>query len=66
MTKVVKLIKKHLARLLTYFKYGVISAVAEGINTKIRTTKEAYGFRNVEEFINLFYFHYAGLKLHPL
>jgi transposase len=67
MKKVARMLKKHLGRIVTYFKYGVTNAIAEGINNKIQTIKKkAYGFRNVERFINLIYFHCGGLYLYPL
>ncbi|MCL5269945.1 MAG: hypothetical protein M1457_05165 [bacterium] len=28
--------------------------------------KKAYGFRNVQRFINAIYFHCGGLELYPL
>lgn len=58
--------KKHLSRILTFFKYGVTNATAEGINNKIQTIKKkAYGFRNVDRFMNLIYFHCGGLEIYP-
>ncbi len=60
-------LKKHLQRIMTYFRFGVTNAIAEGMNNKIQTIKkQAYGFRNVGRFINQIYFHCAGLQLHPL
>lgn len=67
MKKLAKSLHNHLPRIMTYFQFGVTNAIAEGINNKIQTVKkQAYGFRNVERFINKIYFHCAGLKLHPL
>ena len=58
--------KKHFARIITYFRYRVTNSIAEGINNKIQTVKKkAYGFRNRQRFINAIYFHCAGLQLSP-
>jgi transposase len=60
-------IKRHLPRILNYFKFGITNATAEGLNNKIQTIKKkAYGFRNPQRFINAIYFHCAKLDLHPL
>lgn len=65
--KLAKSLKSHLPRIMTYFEFGVTNAIAEGLNNKIQTIKkQAYGFRNVDRFINKIYFHCSGLKLHPL
>ena len=64
---VAKRIKKHFNRILTYFRLRATNATAEGINNKIQTIKKkAYGFRNLQHYINAIYFHCGGLELHPL
>ena len=61
-----KRMKKHFARIITYFRYRVTNSIAEGINNKIQTVKKkAYGFRNRQRFISAIYFHCAGLQLSP-
>jgi transposase len=65
--KVAKMLHRHLARILTYFRFGVTNATAEGLNNKIQKIKEkAYGFRNLRNFMNAIYFHCGGLNLYPL
>jgi transposase len=65
--KVAKMLKSHFDRILTHFTLRATNAIAEGINNKIQTIKKkAYGFRNVQRFINMIYFHCGGLELHPL
>lgn len=64
--KKAKMLKRHLERILNWFRTGATTAVSEGMNNKIQTIKKkAYGFRNVQRFINLIYFHCAGLDLFP-
>lgn len=65
--KVAKRFKKHLPQILTYFKYRISNSKAEGINNKIQSIKKkAYGFRNINRFINAIYFHCGKLELYPL
>jgi len=67
MIKVAKSFNNHLTRILTFFKLRASNSTAEGINNKIQTIKKkAYGFRNVQRFINAIYFHCGGLDLYPL
>ena len=64
---VAKRFKKHLERIMTFFRLNATNSTAEGINNKIQTIKKkAYGFRNMNRFMNAIYFHCAGLRLHPL
>mgnify|MGYP002779884154 CR=1 FL=1 len=66
MAKQAKRMKRHLPWILNFIVYGVTNAVAEGINSKIQGIKKAaYGFRNVQRFINAIYFHCGGLELNP-
>ena len=59
--------KRHLERIISFFRLRATNSTAEGINNKIQTIKKkAYGFRNIQRFINAIYFHCAGLQLHPL
>lgn len=64
--RVAAMLGRHLGRIMTYFRLRASNARAEGLNNKIQTIKKkAYGFRNVERFINAIYFHCGGLRLHP-
>lgn len=59
-------IHRHLANVLTYFDHRITNAVSEGLNSKIQTIKkQAYGFRNKENFKTAIYFHCGGLDLYP-
>lgn len=61
-----KTIKRHLPNVLTYFRYRITNALAEGLNSKIQTVKEmACGFRNREHYKTAIYFHCGGLDLYP-
>lgn len=63
---VAKMIHRHLANILTYFTHRITNAVSEGINSKIQTIKkQAYGYRNKENFKTAIYFHCGGLELYP-
>ena len=65
--KAAKRLKKHLERILTFFRLRATNSTAEGINNKIESIKrKAYGFRNTQRFINSIYFHCGGLDLYPL
>ncbi len=65
--KAAKRLHRHQERILNYFRMRMTNAIAEGINNKIQTIKKkAYGFRNIERFINSIYFHCGGLDMHPL
>lgn len=64
---VAKRLKKHFDRILTFFRLRATNSTAEGINNKIQTiNKKAYGFRNLQHFMNAIYFHCGGLELYPL
>lgn len=61
-----RMIKAHLANILTYFKYGISNAVAEGLNSKIQTVKSnARGYRSFEGFRNSILFYCGGLDMAP-
>jgi transposase len=65
--KAAKKLQRHVNRILTYFRLKASNSKAEGINNKIQSvTKKAYGFRNLDRFINAIYFHCGGLALYPL
>ena len=67
MIKVAKMFHEHLERILTYFTQRVTNSLAEGVNNKVEAIKrKAYGFRNVQRYINAIYFHCGGLDLYPL
>lgn len=65
MKKVAKRLKTHLGRILTFVKFRVSNARAEGMNNKIQTLKKkAYGYRNIQRLITAIYFHCGDLQLH--
>ncbi len=58
---------RHFARIVSFCTLRASNAIAEGLNNKIQTVKKrAYGFRNIQRFINAIYFHCSGLQLYPL
>lgn len=62
-----KTLKRHLPGLLTYCKYRITNAVAEGTNSKIQMIKSnARGFRNFEKYRTAILFHCGRLDLYPL
>ncbi|EQD54371.1 transposase IS204/IS1001/IS1096/IS1165 family protein, partial [mine drainage metagenome] len=64
--KKAKMIRDHLAGVMTYFIHRITNAIAEGMNSKIATIqKMAYGFRNKEHFRTAIYFHCGNLQLYP-
>ena len=61
-----KMLKRHLANVLTYLKHRITNATTEGLNSKIQWIKyTARGFRNRENFKTAIYFHCGGLDLYP-
>jgi hypothetical protein len=57
-----KLIARHLANVLTYFKHRITNAVAEGLNSKLATIrKRACGYCNAERFKIAVHCHCGGL-----
>jgi len=61
-----RMIKSHLTNLLTYFKYPISNAVAEGLNSKIQTVKaNARGYRSFNGFRNSILFYCGGLNMAP-
>ena len=65
--KVAKMLKKHLAGLLTYFDYPITNAVSEGLNSKIQSIKaSARGFRNFANYRIRILFTCGKLDLVPV
>ena len=64
--KVARMLKKHLANILTYFDCYITNAFSEGINSKIQTIKaNARGFRNFENYRTSILFFCGKLDLAP-
>ena len=64
--KVARMLKAHLANILTYLTHRITNAVTEGLNAKIQWIKfGARGFRNRESFKTAILFHCGGLDLEP-
>jgi transposase len=60
------MIQERLDNVLTYCKHPITDGVAEGLNSKIMSIKrKAGGFRNVENFKPVIYFHCGGLRHYP-
>lgn len=66
MRKVSRMVKKHLAGIVTAILRRATNAGAESINSKIQWIKRmACGFRNRDRFRAAIYFHLGGLDLRP-
>ena len=64
--RVARMLKKHLAQVLAYFRHRLTNAAIEGLNGKIQAiVKKAYGHRNLQRFKNDILFHVGGLRLYP-
>ncbi len=64
--KVANMIKKHLDNILTYLKYPITNAKAEGFNSKIQSIKSAArGFRNFDNYRTSILFYCGGLAMYP-
>jgi transposase len=64
--KVAKMLKRHLAGLLSYFRHWITNAVSEGLNSKIQSIKaSARGFRNFENYRIRILFFCGKLPLSP-
>jgi len=60
----VKTLKAHWYGIKTYFKRRATNAYAENVNLKIQQIKRvARGYRNVQHFMLMIYFHLGGLDL---
>ena len=63
---VAKMLKNHLDNIMTYLKYRITNATAEGFNSKIQSIKSATrGFRNFENYRVSILFHCGKLNLYP-
>jgi transposase len=64
--EVAKMLKNHLANILTYLRIPITNAAAEGLNSKVQLIKyRARGYRNTDRFERAIYFHLGGLDLSP-
>lgn len=64
--KVAKMFKRHIENILTFIKYRITNAFAEGINSKIQHIKAtARGFRNFENYRISILFYCGKLSLFP-
>ncbi len=64
--KVARLLKAHLKNILTYFRFHLSNAHAEGINSRIQELIQcACGYRNRERLKRDILFHLGGLDLYP-
>ena len=65
-TKVAKMLKKHLNNILTYFDSYITNAVSEGLNSRIQAIKSnAKGYRNFENYRISILFFCGKLDMHP-
>ena len=63
---VAKMFKKHLDRIVTWFRYPITNAAAEGFNSRIQSLKSAArGFRNFDNYRTRILFFCGKLKLQP-
>lgn len=66
MKKVARMLRKHLANILTYFDSYITNAFSEGINSKIQAIKaNARGFRNFKNYRTRILFFCGKLSLAP-
>ena len=64
--KVVKMLKRHLPHLLSYFRHRVTIATSEGFNSVIQALKyAARGFRSFENYRTRILFFCGKLDLRP-
>lgn len=64
--KVARMLKKHLAGLLAYFRHRITNAATEGLNSKIQAIKSAArGFRKFENYRLRILFFCGRLDLRP-
>jgi transposase len=63
---VAKMLKRHLANILTYLKHQITNALMEGFNSKIQTIKaNARGYRNFANYRIAILFYCGKLSLYP-
>lgn len=61
-----KKLRRHLDKLLNYFRFRISNAQAESLNGRIEKIKRiAHGYRNLENFKTAIYFHFGALDLYP-
>ena len=61
-----KMLRRHLPNLLSYFRYPITNAAAEGFNSKIQALKSATrGFRNFHNYRTRILFFCGNLNLPP-
>lgn len=61
-----KMLKRHLSRLLSYFRHRITNAASEGFNSRIQSIKSAArGFRNFENYRTRILFYCGKLDLRP-
>ena len=66
MVKVARMIKRHLDRLVTYFKHPITNATAEGFTSRIQALKSAArGFRDFANDRTRILFFCGRLSLKP-
>ena len=64
--KFVNMLRRHWYGIKTYFTKQKTNAYAERVNLKIQEIKRlAKGYRNINNFIIMIYFHLGGLNLKP-
>ena len=64
--KVAIMLKDHFENIITYLKYRITNAFAEGINSQIQHIKStARGFRNFNNYRTSILFHCGKLELYP-
>lgn len=66
MIAVAKMIRRHLANVLTYLKHRITNAMMEGFNSKIQSIKSnARGYRNFQNYRIAILFNCGKLDLYP-
>ena len=64
--RVAKMLKRHLPRILTWFRHPISNGPAEGFNSAIQTLKSAArGFRNFANYRTRILFFTGKLQLQP-
>lgn len=64
--KVAKMLKRHLANTLTYFRHPITNAMSEGFNSRIQSIKsQARGFRAFRNYRTRILFYCGKLNLLP-
>ncbi len=65
--RVVRLLKSHWDNIVTYFRYHLSNAVAEGLNSRVQQLiQKSCGYRNRDRFKRDVFFHLGGLDLYPV